>query len=182
MSKDNWEKISEEVFYARKRLVSISQQDIESLKKQALGNKRKRSRLCAHNHTNDITQEMIIALGKGNYVHPHKHLDKSESFHIIEGSADYIFFDEEGHITDVVPLGEYSSGKKFYYRIADSLYHSLIVTSDVFVFHETTKGPYIEFSRTDTVFASWAPKEDDKEAVKAYFSELITRTEHMLLH
>ncbi len=182
MKEHAWKEISEEIFYPRKRLVSISQQDVEFLKTQALSNKRKRSRLCAHNHTDDITQEMIIALGKGNYVHPHKHLDKSESFHVIEGSADYIFFDEEGHITDVVPLCEYSSGKRFYYRIADSLYHSLIVTSNVFVFHETTKGPYVQSNRTDTVFAPWAPNEDDKEAAKAYFSELISRTENMLLH
>lgn len=169
----DWKKITEEVFYAEKRLVVVNRQNVEFLKKQALGNQRQRSRLCAHNHTEDITQEMIIILGKGNYVHPHKHLDKSESFHIIEGSADLIFFDEEGQVTDVVELGDYASGNMFYYRIAESLYHSVIVTSDIFVFHETTEGPYIQSHRTDTVFASWAPKESDAQAVKLYMDSLI---------
>ena len=176
-----WKKITEEVFYTGRKLVPVSHQHVEFLKKQALKNPRKRSRLCAHYGTDEITQEMIIVLGKDNYGHPHKHLGKSESFHVIEGLADLVFFDDEGQLTDVIQLGDYASGKMFYYRIADAINHSVIVRSDVFIFHETTKGPYIQSNRADTVFASWAPKESDSEKAQSYFYNLLNLTEALAL-
>lgn len=179
MEENDWKQVSEEVFYAKKGSVIANRQSVEFLKTQALNNRRKRSRLCAHNDADEITHEMIIVHGKGNYVRPHKHIDKSESFHIIEGAADLIFFDEEGQVTEVVQLGEHSSGKAFYYRIAEPLYHSVIVTSDIFVFHETTKGPFIQSNRTDIVFASWAPDESDNEAAKTYMNKLMDQAENI---
>ena len=79
-----------------------------------------------------------------------------------------VFFDDEGVITDVIELGGPSSGRVFFNRIADSRYHSLVITSDFFVFHETTKGPFIAGNRTDTVFAPWAPKDGEDELIKNY--------------
>ncbi|MBF0523075.1 MAG: cupin fold metalloprotein, WbuC family [Candidatus Omnitrophica bacterium] len=172
MTDHKWKKVSEEVYYAPEKLVAVTQENVSFLKKVAQANKRRRSRLCAHNDTGDLTQEMIIVLGKGNYVRPHKHLDKSESFHVIEGSAKLIFFDEKGNFTHAVSLGDHSSGKVFFNRIADASYHSLMVTSDFFVFHETTKGPFIQGNRTDTVFASWAPQDNDEAAAQAFMDKL----------
>lgn len=36
---------------------------------------------------------MLIVMAKGSYIRPHKHKNKSESFHIIEGLLDVIVFD-----------------------------------------------------------------------------------------
>jgi len=162
-------KINNEVFYASDEIIKISKEDIEFLKQKALKNKRKRCRLCTHKDVNDKIHEMIIVHTKETYVRPHKHLNKSESFHIIEGSADIVIFDEKGKITQAIPMGDYSSGKKFYYRMTKPYYHTLLIKSDILVFHEITNGP---FKREDTVFAPWSPKDDDKEGVKNFMREL----------
>ena len=101
---------------------------------------------------------MLIVLTKDDYIRPHKYLYKTESFHVIEGSAVVIFFDEEGGIQEVIHVGDTSSGKQFYFRNDDARFHTQIITSDFLVFHEVTNGP---FNRDDTIFAPWAPEEND---------------------
>ena len=74
---------------------------------------RSRIRLCAHPDVNDTLHEMLIVHEKGTYVRPHKHLNKTESVHIIEGSVDVVIFDDDGNITDVIQMGDYKSGRNF---------------------------------------------------------------------
>ena len=100
---------------------------IVMLKEKGLMNKRQRSRLCAHNEVGDTLHEMLIIHTKDTYVRPHKHLNKSESFHIVEGSLNVILFDEEGQITDVIQMGNYLSGNFFYYRLFLMIHlHSIV--------------------------------------------------------
>ena len=47
---------------------------------------------------------------------------------------------DKGEITDDMGMAEYKLGKDFYYRMAEELYHTIMMNSDVCVFHETTKG------------------------------------------
>ena len=162
--------ISEEIFYPDENIVIANSKAIDFLKKKSAMNKRKRARLCTHQDTNDLVQEMLIVHTKGNYVRPHKHLNKSESLHVLEGSGDMIFFDENGKVTRVVEMGDYLSGKIFYYRIAEPIFHTLIVNSPVIVFHEATKGP---FDRSDTIWADWSPEENDSEKVREYMNKLV---------
>ena len=102
---------------------------------------------------------------KDCYVRPHKHLGKPESFHIITVTLKVIIFDEEGNIKEIIPMGNYESGQNFYYRISDPLYHTVIITSEIAVFHETTSGP---FKKSDTIFAPWSPEEQDFTGVKMF--------------
>ena len=112
---------------------------------------------------------MLIIHTKDTYVRPHKHFNKSESLHIIEGSADVILLDEQGDVAEVIPVGEYLSGRQFYYRMETPRYHTFIIHSDFLVFHETTNGP---FQRSDTVFAPWAPEESNVEERRMYMRKL----------
>jgi cupin fold WbuC family metalloprotein len=160
---------NKEVFYADEQIVKVGWQDIEFLKERVGDTERKRIRLCAHKGVDDKLQEMFIVLAKGTYIRPHKHLNKAESLHVIEGSADVVFFDEAGAITDTIRLGEYSSGHRFYYRVTEPVYHTLLVHSKVLVFHEATLGPFL---RSDTVFAPWAPDESDVAATRAFTEQL----------
>ena len=150
---------------AAEPIVRISRADIQALKDQALRNPRQRIRICAHKDTLDRLHEMLIVHTRSTYVRPHKHLNKSESFHVIEGSADVVIFDEAGGVAEVIRMGDYASGRRFYYRIEQPAYHTLLITSDVLVFHETTNGP---FRREEMIFAPWAPEEQD-EAARAGF-------------
>ncbi len=162
-------KFNDEVLYPDERIVKVSHSQIEDLKAQALKNERKRIRLCTHMDVSDSVHEMLIVHNRDTYVRPHKHIDRMESFHIIEGLCDVILFDEEGNIREVVEMGDVSSGKTFYYRICDAIYHTLIIESETLVFHETTSGP---FNREGSVFAPWSPEEHEEEKVKSFINRI----------
>lgn len=160
---------SEEVLISSNKIIKIGKEELETLKKKAILNTRKRARICAHRNPNDPVHEMIIALAKGTYIRPHKHLNKPESFHLISGFVDAVIFDDDGSITEVMPLGDFQSGRAFYYRMDKPYYHTLLIKSDVIVFHEATKGP---FRREDAEFAEWAPKEEDSLAAEKFMRKI----------
>ena len=161
--------ITKEVFYTKEDIISLDKSDIAFIKSRALNNIRQRSRICCHKGTEDILQEMFIILKKGTYIRPHKHINKPESFHVIEGLADIILFDEAGNVLNTIKIGDYSTGRKFYYRLSTPLYHTVYIKSDHLTFHETTMGPFI---KEDTIFASWAPLEEDLAGIKKFMDNL----------
>lgn len=164
-----YNKFNEEVLYAADPVVRIDREDIAELIQRADRNPRARIRICSHRSVEDRMHEMFIVHARDTYVPPHKHLAKSESFHVIEGLVDVVLFDEAGKLKDVISMGDYGSGRKFYYRLSDPCYHTLLIESDHLVFHETTNGP---FDRADTVFAPWAPDPADTFAVRAFMDKL----------
>ncbi len=133
---------------------------------------RGRVRLCTHRSSDELLHEMLIVLQGGSYIRPHKHRGKAESFHLIEGRVDIVFFDDEGAITNVLDMAAYGSGQPFYYRIGESVYHTLMVRSDTLVYHEVTTGP---FRREDTLFAPWAPEEGHDAAIREWNGGLESR-------
>ncbi len=163
-----------EVLYAEDPIVQVDRRDIEFLVERALQNPRKRIRLCAHKDTTDALHEMLIVHARDCYVRPHKHLAKSEAFHVIQGLVDIVLLDDTGRIVEVVKMGDYASGRSFYYRLADPLYHTLLIRSDHVVFHEITNGP---FKREDTIFAEWSPAAEDAVGAKRFMEELACRVD-----
>jgi cupin fold WbuC family metalloprotein len=144
---------------------------MDFLKSQVHQTRRKRTRLCAHPGIENTLHEMFVIYTSKTYVKPNKHLNKDESLHILEGEADFIFFDEQGDITKVIPLGDYHSGRQFYCRVPAFAYHSMIMRTDTLVIHEATPGPFV---RSDTVWAPWAPDEADADRVAAFMDQLRT--------
>jgi len=165
----NFVKISEEVYYPSGGIVKVNKAEISQLKQFAQKATRRRSRLCTHEDTGSLLHEMLIVHENGIYVRPHKHLRKSESFHVIEGEVNIVIFDDVGNILDIIEMGNYVSGKVFYYRLSESLFHTVLVKSDIVVFHETTNGP---FRREDTVFAEWSPEEKEAGATQQFVEDL----------
>ena len=163
---------SNAVFYADEAPVSVGLEEIEFLKSHLEKTALKRVRLCAHSGVEDALHEMLIVLSKETYIRPAKHLGKAESLLVVEGFADAVFFDEHGEIERVLPLGDYASGRRFYYRISEPVYHTLLIRSETLVFHEATRGP---FRSEDTVFAPWSPAEDEPAAARAYMQRLAAR-------
>jgi len=165
---------NDEVLFTQDPITTVTRHTIDELKQKALTNSRERIRLCTHTDVNDRVHEMLIVHTKNNYVRPHKHLGKSESFHIIEGALTIVVFDEDGSITGVINLSDYTSGSEFFWRISNSFYHTVIPISDIVVFHETTAGP---FRREDTIYPSWAPTDEDAEYLKTgYVQDLLIRS------
>lgn len=158
------------VFVADASLVKVGKREMEFLKDRVDQTALGRIRLCAHRDIGDKLQEMFIVLSQESYIRPHKHLNKAESLHVIEGLADAVCFDENGNITEIIALGEYLSGKQFFYQIVAPIYHTLIIRSKLFIYHEATHGP---FRRSDTVFAPWSPDERDPEAKREFMLRLL---------
>ena len=157
--------VSEEVLFTTQDLTRVTSQDIETLKQRALQTRRRRIRLCAHQDVSAAVHEMLIIHAKDAYVPPHKHVGKEESLHLIEGVINVLIFGEDQSVRDVIPMGDYASGRTFYYRLAGDVYHTLLIESAFAVFHEATSGP---FRKADMVVAPWAPAEDDLRAITRF--------------
>lgn len=142
------------IFYGSRPLVLIDQTLIEFLKQAAGRTPTLRARVCVHPGPDAEQHNMLIASARGTYVAPHRHKGKSETFFVLEGQADMLLFDNDGRLTDLVPMGPAASGRAFFYLMPEGQYHSLIIDSDILVFVESTKGP---FRREDTENAPWAP-------------------------
>lgn len=162
-------KESDEVFYSGDKISYISNEEIEYLKHLAGLNPRKRIRLCAHKGKNDTLHEMFIVHKQGCYVTPHKHIGKVESMAIIEGEVDVILFENDGNIKKIIQMGDRNSGKNFYQRIADPIYHSMIIRSEFLVFHEITEGPFL---REKTIFAPWAPPIENSYEIENFIQNI----------
>ncbi len=161
--------VSKEAFHVVAPLVAVDREDVASLKNRSASNDRKRMRLCAHGDISAAIHEMMVVLQKESYIRPHRHHNKVESYHIIEGLVDLFIFDENGSVKLIVPMGDYYSGRDFFFRIADPVYHTLAVRSEQVVFHETTSGPFV---RSETQYAAWAPSENDVIGVRDYMEKL----------
>ncbi len=173
---EKYRTVNPEVLYSDDTITLVDRSNMTLFRRQAAQNSRKRVRLCAHAGPDDRLHEMLIVLERGAYVRPHKHLEKTESAHIIEGLVDVVLFENDGTIGRVLSMGDYASGKTFYYRMAAPVFHMLIIRSDVLVFHETTNGP---LERKHTVFAPWAPEEGDPDAVAAFVAGLNRQIENL---
>ena len=166
-----------EVIYSDLEIVTASSADIKHLEALSSVNPRNRVRLCAHNSPENTLHEMLIIHERSAYVRPHKHPGKSESMHVISGRVDLVVFDDAGEVTQVIEMGDYASGFVFYDRVEKPVFHTLIIRSDVLVFHETTNGPF-QLGATD--FPSWAPDGSDAAAAERYIRELDQRIHPLL--
>jgi cupin fold WbuC family metalloprotein len=144
--------INKEIYYFKNDVVKIGPEIVDFLKEKAHENESGKCRVCCHPDETALHHDMIIVHTKEAHVRPHRHKTRVESFYIIEGKADILLYDKEGELVDRISLGDTNSGLPFYYRLNDSIFHSLDIHTDDLVFHETTNGP---FNKEDTVFPSW---------------------------
>lgn len=172
MNSSKWNQLNAAVYAPNTDIVKIDSNDIALLKEKVMETPDKRIRVCAHENAASCLHEMLIVMAKGSYIRPHKHKNKSESFHIIEGLLDVIVFDEVGNILDTIPMGNPESGKNFFYRLLAPYFHTLLLRTELVVFHETTNGP---FQKADTVYAPWSPNQVEIENVNKYLLALESR-------
>lgn len=169
-----YERVTEEMCRAKPGVVSIKRSDLEYFKSEVYNTTRKRIRLCVHQSDDDLLHEMFVVYTGMTYVRANKHIGKDESLHILEGEADFIFFDDLGNVIDIVPLGAKSSNKNFFVRVPQGVFHTIIMRSDVLVIHEATPGP---FNREETLWAPWSPVDSDLQSVTTYSNDLERRLE-----
>ena len=165
---------SAEVFLAPGSVNQITPAHIAFLKRAAVDAPRHRARINLHGNSADSLHQMIIAIRSNSYIRPHKHLGKCESFHIVSGSMDVVVFTEEGDVSHVISLSADAQGDARIYRMSDSLFHTLIIHSDIVVLHEITNGPFV---LNGAIFAPFSPPEGDEAAIAIFTAELRRRVD-----
>lgn len=158
------------IFFDQQEIIEINQVQIEDLKNRATQSPRRRARLCLHHSHTDLVQEMVIAFCQDSYVPPHRHQNKTESFHIIEGELQVVFFDNDGSVTSRVYMARDSENNTFLYRLGKNIWHTVVPFTDFVVIHEISTGPFVE--GTDE-FAPWAPDASDKKGRVLFISKII---------
>lgn len=162
---------SPEVVYTDQPFALLGADAVDFLKDQARKTPRRRCRICCHPSPDAALHDMLIVHGMEAYVRPHKHEGKAESLHVVEGRATLVTFDDSGLITRAAALAPAADGGAFMYRMPDGMFHTLLIETEWFVFHEATVGP---FDRSRTIEAEWSPV--DGEASIAYMDRLRRQT------
>ena len=162
-------KKNSEVYHSKEDFFSLSKEDINRLISLAKNTTRGRVRYCSHSSGQESLHEMFIVHPKGAYVRPHKHLEKIESMLVIDGEVDYVMFDNDGNVDNVVKMGNYESKKSFYQTIRKDKFHTLVIKSEWLAFLEITNGP---FDKENTVYAEWSPKESDTLSVEVFLNKI----------
>jgi cupin fold WbuC family metalloprotein len=147
------------VFYNTDDVAEVRPDWYDRLKLNALGAKRKRSRLCLHRSADDLLHEMIIVFHRDAVIRPHRHRGKTESYHVIFGELDIVLFDDQGRPMRIISMGDLASGKTLVYRQSSPIWHSVIIRSEYAAIHEVTNGP---FRVEENEFAPWSPEEDNE--------------------
>ncbi len=150
-------------------IIEIKGQDLEPLKQAARQAPLRRARFCLHRDENDKVHEMVIAFCRDSYVPPHRHRNKSESFHMIEGRLLVVLFDDRGLVTRKIEMTPLPEGKTFFYRLNMEQWHTVIPLTDFVIIHETTAGP---FKKEESDFPAWAPAAVDEAAIRKFIRQI----------
>jgi cupin fold WbuC family metalloprotein len=161
-----------ETYEATDAVVHVSQAELDFLAEAIHRSPRKRTRICTHKSVAERLHEMFVIYGQETYVRPNRHFGKDESVFVLEGRADFVFFDEQGEITQVVRMGDHSTGLAYYCRVPAGVFHTILIRSERILLFEGTPGP---FDPSDTAYADWAPAEADAKGVAAYREDLDRR-------
>lgn len=157
------------VFRQQEPITVIDDDWTERIKANARAEPLRRARLNLHHDEADQVQEMLIAFCKDSLTMPHRHLGRTESFHVVEGRLDLVFFDDEGRETRRLRLGAPGSGLPSLYRLNAPDWHLVIPLDEMVVVHETGCGP---FTRDAEPPPAWAPR--DTEALRVFIDDLRT--------
>jgi cupin fold WbuC family metalloprotein len=158
-------------FFCAQEIIEIGKEQLGLIKQAAIRDPLKRARLCLHHNHSDKVQEMVIAFCRDSYVRPHRHLNKSESFHVIEGDLAVVFFNNEGNVINRIKMSPCGNGQTFLYRLSSSLWHMVIPLSEFVVIHETTTGPFL---KEETENPTWGPVEADADGIRAFLEKITT--------
>ncbi|MCM0018592.1 MAG: WbuC family cupin fold metalloprotein [Tagaea sp.] len=159
-----------EVHHNKEAVCTADRRTIAFLKDEARRSPLGRSRLCLHRSPDDAVHEMIIAVTRDLAFRPHRHVGKSESFHMIEGEIDLVVFDDRGRPEHAIRMAAPGGEHAFQHRMNEAKWHSFLPRTEMAVLHEITNGPFV---RDDIEFADFAPEEP--EALRRFLAESFKR-------
>ena len=136
---------------------SITQEDIDFLRASALDASGGVARLCLHSDPSALQHDMVVALTTGCQQRIHRHPEKPETLHVIEGTLTVSLFNDDG----VLLRREFlSRDQQLLTRIPSGVWHLVQPDTEVSIFHESRPGPFDRLA--DAEFALWTVGETDK--------------------
>lgn len=118
----------------------IDQQILNELSEQAKTNPRLRQSMDLRNSLEDQSQRMLNALEPGTVMPIHRHHGSSETVVILRGKIRWIFYDDQGRITESTELR--SDGDIRMLNVEKDRWHSLECLESGSVLYESKDGPY----------------------------------------
>lgn len=113
---------------------------LDELTAKAKENPRLRCNLDMRNSADDQSQRMLNALEPGTVMPIHRHLASSETVIIIRGRIRWLFYDEQGLITESTEL--WSDGDVRMLNVEKGRWHSLECLESGSVLFEAKDGSY----------------------------------------
>ena len=118
----------------------ITKEILVELTEKAKVNPRLRQSLDLRNSSEDLSQRMLNALEPGTVMPIHRHLASSETVIILRGRIRWLFYDEQGRITESTEL--WSDGDVRMLNVEKGRWHSLECLESGSVLFEAKDGPY----------------------------------------
>ena len=120
--------------------MTIDQTVLDKLSEQAKTNLRLRQAMDLRNGPEDLSQRMLNALEPGTVMPIHRHHASSETVVILRGRIRWIFYDDQGRITESTELR--SDGDIRMLNVEKDRWHSLECLESGSVLYESKDGPY----------------------------------------
>ena len=118
----------------------IDKELLDNLTAQAKINPRLRQSFDLRNSVEDKSQRMLNALEPGTVMPIHRHHASSETVVILRGKIRWIFYDDQGRITESTELR--SDGDIRMLNVEKDRWHSLECLESGSVLYESKDGPY----------------------------------------
>lgn len=127
-------------FFSKSKTTTINKNMIEALKLESKMRGKSNARFCLHLSPDESLHDMVILEYKANkLMEPHKHLDKDETIHVLEGEMLGLILDDKCNLISKTILDPKNN---FLYRTAKGLYHLWVPSSNYVIFRETVQGPF----------------------------------------
>lgn len=131
--------------------MKITQAILDDLTAKAKASPRLRMNLDLRNSADDQSQRMLNAIEPGTVMPIHRHKGSSETVVIIRGRIRWLFYDEQGRITESTEL--WSDGDVRMLNVEKGRWHSLECLESGSVLFEAKDGAYHPLEE-DEVFNS----------------------------
>lgn len=118
----------------------IDNKILDELSAKAKENPRLRQSMDLRNSPDDLSQRMLNALEPGTIMPIHRHHASSETVVILRGKIRWMFYDDQGRITESTELR--SDGEVRMLNVEKDRWHSLECLESGSVLYESKDGPY----------------------------------------
>lgn len=118
----------------------IDNKILDDLSAQAKKNPRLRLAMDLRNGPEDLSQRMLNALEPGTIMPIHRHHVSSESVVLLRGKIEWVFYDDNGSVTERVTLD--ANGGPRMINVERDRWHSLVCLESGSVLYESKNGAY----------------------------------------